>query len=75
MTTVVRVGVCLSVCLAFGCGAPEPTPPPVVEAESVPSPDAGAGTVLTTRGKPVKLPSETRLEFQLMDPVQVVEAL
>ena len=36
---------------------------------------AGAGTVLTTRGKPVKLPSETRLEFQLMDPVQVVEAL
>ena len=36
---------------------------------------AGAGTVLTTRGKPVKLPSETRLKFQLMDPVQVVEAL
>ena len=36
---------------------------------------AGAGGVLTTRGKPIKLPSETRLEFHLMDPVQVVEAL
>ena len=44
MTTLVRVGVCLSVCLALGC-APEPTPPAEDgDAESVAPP--GAGTVL-----------------------------
>ena len=29
MTALVRVGVGVTVCLASGCGAPEPTPPPV----------------------------------------------
>jgi hypothetical protein len=34
---------------------------------------AGAGGVLLTRGKPVTLPSETRIDFRLSSPVTVVE--
>jgi hypothetical protein len=34
---------------------------------------AGAGDVLLTRGKPVTLPSETRLTFRLSTPVTVTE--
>ena len=45
MTTLVRVSVCLLVCLDSGCGGPEPTPP-TEEAESVAPPGAGAGTIL-----------------------------
>jgi hypothetical protein len=34
---------------------------------------AGAGGVLLTRGKPAKLPSETRLSFRMRAPVTVTE--
>jgi hypothetical protein len=34
---------------------------------------AGGGAVLATRGKPVKLPSETRLSFRLNTPVALTE--
>jgi hypothetical protein len=34
---------------------------------------AGAGTVLMTRGKPVALPSETRINFRLRAPVTITE--
>jgi hypothetical protein len=34
---------------------------------------AGAGTVMATRGKPVTLPSETRLSFRLKTPVTITE--
>ncbi|MEZ5403117.1 MAG: hypothetical protein R2729_25785 [Bryobacteraceae bacterium] len=36
---------------------------------------AGAGTVLMTRGEEVDLPSETRLDFRLTDPVKITEKL
>jgi len=34
---------------------------------------AGAGTVAATRGKPVALPAETRLDFRLAQPVTITE--
>jgi hypothetical protein len=34
---------------------------------------AGGGVVLATRGKPVSLPSETRLTFRLRSPVTITE--
>jgi hypothetical protein len=34
---------------------------------------AGAGDVLLTRGKPVTLPSETRISFRLRAPVTITE--
>jgi len=36
---------------------------------------AGGGAVAATRGEPVEIPSETRLTFRLLDPVEVVERL
>jgi hypothetical protein len=34
---------------------------------------AGAGTVMMTRGKPVTIPSETRINFRLRSPVTITE--
>jgi len=34
---------------------------------------AGGGVVLATRGKPVSLPSETRLTFRLRNPITITE--
>jgi hypothetical protein len=34
---------------------------------------AGAGAVLMTRGKPVSIPSETRINFRLRSPVTITE--
>ena len=36
---------------------------------------AGGGAVAATRGEPAEIPSETRLTFRLLDPVEVVERL
>jgi hypothetical protein len=36
---------------------------------------AGTGAVLTTRGKPVDLPAETRLSFRLSEAVTITEKL
>jgi hypothetical protein len=36
---------------------------------------AGTGTVLATRGKPAVLPNESRLTFQLANPVTITEKL
>jgi hypothetical protein len=36
---------------------------------------AGGGAVAATRGKEVELPTETRLTFRLLDPVEIVEKL
>jgi hypothetical protein len=36
---------------------------------------AGGGAVAATRGEPVEIPTETRLTFRLVDPVEVVERL
>ena len=36
---------------------------------------AGGGAVAATRGEPVEIPSETRLTFRLLDPIEVVERL
>jgi hypothetical protein len=36
---------------------------------------AGGGAVAATRGEPVEIPSETRLTFRLLDPVEVLERL
>ena len=62
MRALVRVSGCVSVCLAFGCGAPEPTPP-VEEAESVLPPDAGAGTILRVDPRlDALVPPDARIE-------------
>jgi len=36
---------------------------------------AGTGVVLTTRGKPVIMPAETRLSFQLSSPITITEQI
>ena len=66
MRALVRVGGCVSVCLAFGCGAPEPTPPPVEQAESMPPPGAdaaSAGTILRVDPRlDTLVPPDARIE-------------